>query len=110
MKWESLLKIVANKPVFSAAQLMSEDESPRQMSLQLSHWAKNGQLVQLRNGLYALALGVREESCHPFLIANQLQPESYVSVQSALSFCGMIPEYVPVTTSVGPGRQDTLRN
>jgi predicted transcriptional regulator of viral defense system len=109
MKWESLLKIVANKPVFSAAQLLSEDESPRQMRLQLSHWVKDGRLVQLRFGLYALDLSVREVSWHPFLIANQLQPGSYVSAQSALSFYRMIPEYVPVATSVGPGRQETLR-
>jgi predicted transcriptional regulator of viral defense system len=110
MKWESLLKIVTDKPVFSSAQLMSEDESPRQMRLQLSHWVKEGRLVQLRRGLYSLDLSVQEVSWHPFLIANQLQTGSYVSVQSALSFYGMILEYVPVINSVGMGRQETLRN
>jgi predicted transcriptional regulator of viral defense system len=110
MKWESLLEIVADKPVFSAAQLLSENEPARQVRLQLLHWAKDGQLVQLGHGLCALALSIREASWHPFLIANQLQPGSYVSVQSALSFYGMIPENVPVVTSVGPGRQETIRN
>src|SRR5262249_24872675 len=37
---------------------------------------------------------------HPFLIANQMVPGSYVSLQAALAFYGLIPEYVPVTTSV----------
>ncbi|MCX7014849.1 MAG: hypothetical protein NTW86_20250, partial [Candidatus Sumerlaeota bacterium] len=42
--------------------------------------------------------------------ANQLQRGSYVSLQSALAFHGVIPESVPVTTSVGPGRPETVRN
>jgi len=31
-------------------------------------------------------------------------PGSYVSCQSVLAHHGLIPEYVPRTTSVGPGR------
>ena len=109
MKWESLLETVADKPIFSTAQLLSENEPARQVRLQLSHWVKDGQLIKLRRGLYTLNPSKWEGFWHPFLIANQLQPGSYVSVQSALSFYDMIPEYVPVTTSVGPGRQETLR-
>jgi predicted transcriptional regulator of viral defense system len=45
---------------------------------------------------------------HPFVIANYLKVGSYVSLQSALSHYGMIPEYVPVTTSVTTGRPETL--
>jgi hypothetical protein len=41
---------------------------------------------------------------HPFLVANRLHPASYVSLQSALAYYGMIPEHVPVTTSVTTGR------
>lgn len=40
----------------------------------------------------------------PFLLANALKPASYVSLQSALAYHGMIPEYVPVITSVTTGR------
>ncbi len=41
---------------------------------------------------------------HPFLAANRLIPSSYVSLQSALAYYGMIPEHVPVTTSVTTSR------
>jgi predicted transcriptional regulator of viral defense system len=41
---------------------------------------------------------------HPFLIANRLLAGSYVSLQAALAFYDLIPEYVPVTTSVTTGR------
>jgi len=67
-------------------------------------------LLQLRRGLYALAPAWRKVEPHPFLIANQLQRGSYVSLQSALAFHGIIPEHVPVVTSVGPGRPETVRN
>jgi predicted transcriptional regulator of viral defense system len=41
---------------------------------------------------------------HRFLIANRIQLGSYVSLQSALAFHSLIPERVPVVTSVTTGR------
>ncbi|MEK6630557.1 MAG: hypothetical protein AABY89_07470, partial [Acidobacteriota bacterium] len=46
---------------------------------------------------------------HPFLVANALHRGSYVSLQSALAFHGVIPEQVPTVTNVGPGRPETVR-
>ena len=40
----------------------------------------------------------------PILVANRMVRASYVSLQSALAFYGMIPEHVPVTTSVTTNR------
>lgn len=110
MKWESLLKLVANEPVFSSALLLSGNVSARQVRLQLSRWVAAGRLLQLRRGLYALAPVWRKAEPHPFLVANRLQRGSYVSTQAALAFHGVIPEDVPVVTSVGPGRPETVRN
>ena len=45
-------------------------------------------------------------AAHPFAVANALKKASYVSLQSALAHYGMIPEYVPVTTSVTTGRPE----
>lgn len=110
MKWQSLLECIADEPVFSSTLLLSGKVSAPQVRLQLSRWAKDGRLIQLRRGLYALAPVWRKVDPHPFLVANRLQRGSYVSAQSALAFHGMIPEYVPVVTSVGPGRPETVRN
>lgn len=110
MKWQSLLTLVADEAVFSSALLFSGDVSARQVRLQLSRWVKAGRLYRLRRGLYALAPTWRKVEPHPFLIANRLQRGSYVSLQSALAFHGAIPEHVPVVTSVGPGRPETVRN
>jgi predicted transcriptional regulator of viral defense system len=110
MKWESLLALVADEAVFTSAFLLAGDVSARQVRLQLSRWVKAGRLLQLRRGLYALAPTWRKVEPHPFLIANRLQRGSYVSLQSALAFFGIIPEHVPIVTSVGLGRPETVRN
>ncbi len=110
MKWESLLGLVANEPVFSSALLLAGNVSARQVRLQLSRWVRAGRLLQLRRGLYALAPVWRKVEPHAFLVANRLQRGSYVSVQAALAFHGVIPEHVPVVTSVGPGRPEMVRN
>jgi predicted transcriptional regulator of viral defense system len=110
MKWESLLAIVGHEAVFSSALLLSGRVSAAQVRLQLTRWVQTGRLIQLRRGLYALAPAWRKVEPHPFLVANKLQRGSYVSLQSALAFFGVIPEHVPVVTSVGPGRPEMLRN
>lgn len=110
MKWESLIDLVSQEAVFSSAFLLAGEVSAQQVRLQLSRWVKSGRLFQLRRGLYALTPTWRKIDPHPFLVANRLRRGSYVSLQSALAFHGLIPEYVPVVTSVGPGRPETVRN
>lgn len=109
MKWEELLAIAGNEPFFSLSFLLAGKASAAQARLQLSRWVKAGRLLQLRRGLYAPAPAWRKVEPHPFLVANRLQRGSYVSLQSALAFHGVVPEYVPVVTSVGPGRPEMLR-
>ncbi|NCO38805.1 MAG: hypothetical protein GW892_08880, partial [Armatimonadetes bacterium] len=110
MKWGSLLTLVGNEAVFPSALLLAGEVSARQVRLQLSRWVKAGRLLQLRRGIYTLAPAWRKVEPHPFLVANKLQRGSYVSLQSALAFHGVIPEHVPVVTSVGPGRPETVQN
>ncbi len=78
-----------------------ESVNPAQVRKQLSLWVQAGRLVQLRRGLYVLAPPYRKIEPHPFLIANRLRLGTYVSLQSALAYHNLIPEAVPVVTSVG---------
>jgi predicted transcriptional regulator of viral defense system len=75
---------------------------------QLARWKASGKVVQLRRNVYVLAAPWRRVEPHPFLIANELHPPSYVSLQSALAHHGLIPEAVPVTTSVTTSRPATI--
>ena len=109
MKWEELLRITRGMPVFSSAFLLAGPESVNGVRRQLDRWVKSGRMVQLRRGVYAVSPPYRTESPHPFLVANHLRKPSYVSLQSASSHYGMIPEFVPATTSVTTGRPEELQ-
>ncbi|MDZ7272128.1 MAG: hypothetical protein ONB17_10970 [candidate division KSB1 bacterium] len=96
--------------MFESALLLAGDVDTRQVHRQLCLWAKEGRLYQLRRGLDALAPPFRKVRPHPFLIANRLVRGLYVSCQSALAHCGLIPEHVPLVVSVTtarPGRWET---
>ncbi len=96
--------IVEDEPVFETSLLLSGDVDPVKVRKQLSRWTGNGRLYRLRRGLYALAPPYRKVNAHPFVVANRMVRPSYVSLQSALVFHGLIPESVPVTTSITTGR------
>jgi hypothetical protein len=110
VKFASLLAIVGDEPVFETGFLLAGDVDPADVRRQLSRWVRSGRLLQLRRGLYALAAPYRKAKPHPFLVANRLVRGSYVSLQSALAHHGLIPEYVPVTTSVTTGRPQRREN
>jgi len=110
MEFRELVRIVGDEPVFETGLLLSGDVDPVHVRRQLSLWTRAGRLYQLRRGLYALAPPFQKVKPHPFLVANRLLRGSYVSQQSALAYHGLIPEVVPVTTSVTarrPRRWDT---
>lgn len=104
MKFEQLLALVGDEPVFETALLLAGDVEAAGVHRQMSRWTQAGRVVQLRKGLYALPAPFRKVAAHPFVVANRLVQPSYVSLESALSHHGLIPEMVPVTTSVTTGR------
>lgn len=66
----------------------------------ISELIKRGELVSLRRGLYIPGADLDLPSPNTFLIANHLRGPSYVSLESALSYWGMIPERVYGISSV----------
>jgi predicted transcriptional regulator of viral defense system len=110
MEFERLLEVVGDEPIFETSLLLAGDVAPSNARRQLSRWTKAGRLYQLRRGIYALAPPFQKVKPHPFLVANRMVRASYVSLQAALAHYGLIPEYVPVVTSVTtarPGRWET---
>ena len=104
MEFDEMLRIVGEEPVFHTGLLLAGDVDHVHVRRQLGRWVKAGKVYQLRRGLYALAPPYQQVKPHPFTAANQLVRPSYVSLQSALAYYGLIPEYVPVTTSVTTDR------
>ncbi len=65
----------------------------------IMEWVKQGYLIQLRRGLYMTSSLVSSTGAEPFSIANHLYGPSYVSLESALFYWGLIPERVYGVTS-----------
>lgn len=61
---------------------------------------KDGILVRLKKGLYVVSQDISGFSYDRAVIANSLYGPSYVSLETALGFYGMIPEGVLTTRSV----------
>lgn len=66
---------------------------------------KAGELLRVKRGLYVLPNKYRGYPLHPFALAQALVPGSYVSLETALSYHGWIPEAVYTTASILPGRK-----
>lgn len=110
MEFTRLLDVVGDEPVVETGLLLAGAVDPADIRRQLSRWVASGRLYQLRRGLYALAPPFQRTKPHPFVVANLLVRSSYVSLQAALAYYGLIPEATPVVTSVTtgrPGRRDT---
>ena len=66
----------------------------------ISELVKAGVLTTLKKGLYALAPQPGVTQSEPFLVANHLWGPSYISMESALSYWGLIPERVYEVSSM----------
>lgn len=74
------------------------DVSKNTASVFISNNLKSQLFIKLRNGFYIL----KDNQVSLYTIANKLYRPSYVSLESALSFYGVIPETVYSITSVSP--------
>lgn len=70
---------------------------------QVNRALKAGELIKPRRGLYVLNPLYRKQALHPFVLAQQMMPGSYVSAESALGFHGWIPEAVHTVLSMTHG-------
>jgi hypothetical protein len=78
------------------------------LDYQLSLWVKKGYLVRLKNGIYAFSR--EKEKLRGEGIAFLLCQPSYLSLESALSWYGFIPEIVYAYTSVTARITRTFEN
>ena len=85
-------------------QLLADYKKPRDAILRM---VQNGELIRLKNGFYLIKEKITDGTANiiPFeQVANLLYGPSYVSMEWALSFYGMIPERVHTITSMSLGR------
>jgi len=110
MRFEQFAKQTRTLGVFDSSLVLPFYDSLQQAQRQLSDWTRAGKLVQLRRGVYAFPPPYEGEQPLSYVVANRLVRPSYISLQSALSYYGLIPEHVASMTSVTTGRPMTLSN
>ncbi len=76
----------------------------------ISDLKKKGILISLKKGLYVYRSSINENVVSKELMANNLFGPSYISMDYALSFHGMIPEKVFHVTSVTTKRSVSFEN
>lgn len=105
MKYNDLALLIRT-PIFSKNDLLLTGKKIH--DYQLTLWAKKGYLVKLKNGIYAFAKDY--EKIKGEEIASVLYQPSYLSLESALSFYGFIPEMVYAYVSVTGKTTRTFNN
>lgn len=76
----------------------------------ISRMEQQGELIRLKKGVFVVAPEVSHQALSLELIANHLYGPSYVSLQSALSYFGLIPERVYTMRSVTLKRARSFTN
>lgn len=107
MNFQRLVEIAADLQCFSA-RMVSAGDRVDQIRLQLNRWVRNGKVIRIHKGWYALAGPFCRVELDPFVIACTMKAGTYVSLESALSHHGVIPEHVPETTCVTTGRPQLI--
>ena len=99
MDFRKKLKKYAEAPISRhlVLELLTEYKSPND---KISELIKSEALISIRRGLYIAGPKLDLPTPEPFLIANHLRGPSYVSLDSALSYWGMIPERAYEISSV----------
>lgn len=76
-------------------------ERPRD---KISDYLRKGVIVRIKKGLYIFGEGYRKKPYSRELLANLIYGPSYISLDYALQYHGLIPERVEALTSVTTGR------
>jgi len=75
----------------------------------LHRWTKKGFLIKLKQGLFSFP-EYKKKPDFALYFANRIYKPSYISLHTALSFYGIIPEVVVQITSVSPLKTASFSN
>ena len=87
--------------------LYSDYRFPRN---KIANLEQEGKLIRLKRGLYVVSPDVSKQLLSMELIANHIYGPSYVSMESALRYYGLIPEQVYIVRSMIVDRSKKFEN
>lgn len=84
------------------------DSSDGALKVQVYRAVSAGEVIRLKPGLFLLQARYRRSDLHPYVVAALLHAPSHISLETALSYHGLIPEAVYQTASVTAARSRTF--
>ncbi|HLF17914.1 MAG TPA: hypothetical protein VI749_03355 [Candidatus Omnitrophota bacterium] len=109
MEFNIFLQKAQDLPVVNTRVLSAGRVDSLSFKVQISRWVKAGKLIQLKRGIYLLAEPYRKIPVSEFYVAGVLKNPSYISLEKALEYHGLIPEAVSVFTSVTTKRPEMMK-
>ena len=100
MNYTEFKNRVQRLPVIFTRDLILHRDDKQVIRNQLDRWNAKRLVIKLRRGAYLLNPNDRKVEPSRTYIANQLYGPSYVSMEYALSYYGLIPERVSDITSI----------
>jgi len=110
MKYREFKSKFRKFPVISSSHIYNVAHNPQVLKNHLVRWQKMGLVLKLKRGLYILNEEDREITPSRLFLANLLYSPSYVSLEYALGFYGLIPEKVEDLTSVTTKKTIIFKN
>jgi predicted transcriptional regulator of viral defense system len=110
MNFEEFKKKAQQFPFVLAKEALKLEKNTQLMKNQLTRWEKKGLIIKLKRGIYLLNRYDRKVTPSRFYLANQLYEPSYISLESALSLYGIIPEQTASITSVASKKTTRFKN
>lgn len=110
MKYNEFKKQVNSLPVISTSWLQTMNLDSQQLRNQLTLWKKKELIIQIKKSFFLLNDHDRKITPSRFFLANELYRPSYISMETALSFYGFIPEKVIDMTSVSTKKTAVFAN
>lgn len=106
MKYLELKENFRDFVIFSISDILKIDADFH--AQRLSEWQKRGYIKKIAKGHYTFS-DIQINESVLFIIANRLYAPSYISLEMALSFYGIIPESVYTVTSITSRRTKNLK-
>lgn len=89
-----------NWPIIFSRDVLLREQDKQVIRNQIERWYSKKLLIKLRRGEYLLNKNDRKINPSRLYISNQLYAPSYVSMEYALNYYGLIPERVSDLTSI----------
>jgi len=108
MKFFDFEQKIKEYPVFSSGELKTIFFVEKNILVQVAFWLKKGYIKKVKKGLYMLTSMV--DKVNLVVLANKIYNPSYLSLEYALNYYGIIPDIPGTYTSVTTRKTENFKN